>query len=101
MITENDELFELIGSLSKNEKGYFKKYASRSSAGQDNNYIRLFNALESMESYEDKKFRKKHRAEKFIRFLASEKNYLYRMIVRSLNEYHHASSVDAQLQEYL
>ena len=50
----NEALFELIQSMTKSEKRYFKLLSSRHSIGGENNYIRIFDALEKMKTYEEK-----------------------------------------------
>ena len=51
----SEDLFLLIKSLSKTEKGYFQKYAQLHSSGKENNYIKLFYAIEKQASYEESK----------------------------------------------
>ncbi|HEU4718084.1 MAG TPA: hypothetical protein VFU15_09630 [Bacteroidia bacterium] len=97
----SDDLFRLIHSLSKNEKGYFKKSAGRHVKGNGNNYIRLFDAIEKQNVYDEEKVKRKFSGETFIRHLPSEKNYLYHLILRSLREYHSGSSADARMHQDL
>ena len=42
----SNDLFQLIQSLSRTEKAYFKKYTSLHVIGERNNYVKLFNAIE-------------------------------------------------------
>ncbi|MBI3510459.1 MAG: hypothetical protein HY064_07325 [Bacteroidetes bacterium] len=98
-MTPSDELFLLIRSLSKNEKGYFKKYASKHVVGSGNNYIRLFDAIERQKEYDEEQIRKIFRKETFIRHLPSEKNYLYHLILRALGEFHSESSSEKKLRD--
>jgi len=50
---ENDKLFQLIKSLTKKEKGYFKKYYSGTNEEGDNNHWLLFNAMDKAENYDE------------------------------------------------
>lgn len=94
-----DDLFQLIRSLSKNEKGYFKKYVSKHIVGDQNNYVRLFDAIDKQEVYDEKQIKTRFKHEKFIKHLPSEKNYLYNLTLRSLSEFHSESSSEKQLRD--
>lgn len=84
--TKEDSLFQLIRSLSKAEKRYFK-INSTHTIGEKNNYMRLFDAMDKLTEFDDTKFRKKHKNEPFIKYLAAEKNYLYELILKTLRAY--------------
>lgn len=96
----SEDLFHLIQSLSRSEKRYFKLFSNRHSGKQGNNYLRLFDAIEEQEEYNEEQIRNKFRGEKFLRQLPVAKNYLYKTILRSLSNYH-SQAVDAQLIEQL
>jgi len=83
------DLFQLIKSLDRNEKGYFKKYTQLHSSNQKNSngYIRLFDAIDAMDEYDETILKKKFANEKFIRQLFVMKNYLYNSILKSLRNY--------------
>lgn len=84
----SDDLFQLIKSMSKSEKGYFKKFAAKHSAGKKNIYIRLFDAIEKLDKYEETIIKEKFKGEKFSETLYSVKNYLFRLILKALSSYH-------------
>ena len=46
----SSELFDLISTLTKSEKRFFKLQSSLQSG--DKNYVRLFDLIEKMESYD-------------------------------------------------
>src|SRR5688500_13937745 len=75
--TGSDELYRLVHSLSTNEKGYFQKYAKRHSP-KGSDYLKLFDALNKMESYEEKLLKKK------FKNLPDLKNYLFELIMDSV-----------------
>ena len=54
-----DILFKLIKSLEKAEKRHFKLYIKRSSANEDLKIVRLFDALDKQEEYDEKSLLKK------------------------------------------
>jgi hypothetical protein len=84
----SDDLFQLIKSMSKSEKGYFKKFASKHTIGEKNIYVKLFDAIDDLEEYDEDKLRKKFKGEKFADAIYSTKNYLFNLILKSLSAYH-------------
>lgn len=85
------ELFDLIKSLTKSEKRFFK--LSSSLQAGEKNYIRLFDAIEEQEEYEEEKIKNKFRGETFIQHFPSEKNHLYKQILKSLRNFHSENSI--------
>src|SRR5690349_5046776 len=55
----HDILFQLIKSLEKAEKRHFKLYIKRSSANEDLKIVRLFDALDRLDTYDEKSLLKK------------------------------------------
>ncbi len=84
----SDDLFQLIKAMSKSEKGYFKKYASKHTIGEKNIYIKLFDAIDSKSEYNEDEIKAKFKGEKFASSLYSTKNYLFNLILKSLSSYH-------------
>lgn len=93
------ELHDLIKSLSKSEKRYFKLMSSLQEG--DKNYIRLFDYLESQDVYNEEAVKAEFKKETFIKHLPSEKNHLYSLILKSLRGFHADKSAASQLQEHL
>lgn len=96
----SEDLFQLIKSLTKSEKRYFKLFVSKKHAGT-NNYLKLFNALEKQISYDEKKIIRKFSGTTFIKHLPSEKNYLYNLIFKSLHLFYSGSSAETATEELL
>jgi len=84
----SDDLFQLINSMSKSEKGYFKKFASKHTIGEKNIYVKLFDAIEGLSEYDEVEIKKKFKGEKFAGNLYSTKNYLFNLILKALSSYH-------------
>ncbi|OFY83812.1 MAG: hypothetical protein A3K10_02840 [Bacteroidetes bacterium RIFCSPLOWO2_12_FULL_31_6] len=84
----SDELHQLIKNLSMSEKRYFKIFSSRHVIAGENNYIRLFDAIEKQEEYNEQKIKATFSKETFISHLPSEKHYLYNHVLDSLNAFH-------------
>jgi hypothetical protein len=81
----SDELFELIKSLNKSEKRYFHLFAAKNDPGKDKNYLKLFNEISIMDEYDEPALKDIFKGEKFIKQLHVTKNYLYKMIMKSLS----------------
>lgn len=84
----SDELHQLIKNLSMSEKRYFKVFSARHVIAGENNYIRLFDAIEKQEEYNEPKIKTFFGKETFISHLPSEKHYLYNHVLDSLNAFH-------------
>ncbi|MEM1323288.1 MAG: hypothetical protein AAGG75_23685 [Bacteroidota bacterium] len=94
MKTVSNDLFLLIKSLNKQEKRYFKLYASRHVIGEKNQYVRLFDAIDRQKEYDEVKIKKRFAGEAFIKQLHVSKNYLYKLILNSLRLYSEDKSGD-------
>lgn len=97
----SDQLFRLIQSLTKQEKRHFKIFAGRHTIGEQNNYVVLFDAIEKMKEYDEAQLLKKFKGDAGVNNFSIVKMRLYEAILRSLDVFHHNSSVDAQLWKEL
>lgn len=77
-------LFDLIKTMSGPEKRHFSIHASKHVIGEKNQYLELFKLIDRMDTYDDEKVK----AAPFVKNSAAEKNYLYRLILKSLNSFH-------------
>jgi len=93
MKTPSTALFELIKSLSKSEKRYFNRMANLNSEGTVKNYIRLFDYIDGQQIYDEAAVKQHFIGETFLKQLTSTKNYLYNLILKSL-EHFYASSIE-------
>lgn len=96
-MSKNSELFELIKSLNKSEKRYFKLYTSLQKGNKL--YLDLFNKIEKQKTYNEKSLLKIFNDNGGK--LAFNKNYLRKIIFRSLEAYNMANSVDGNLQRLI
>lgn len=96
-----DDLHQLIHSLSQAEKRYFKVFAGRHVIGEENNYVRLFDAIHAQQEYSEEKLRNQFRGEKFITRLPYEKNYLFKLILKSLRSFQAEKSPEQEVDELL
>ena len=98
--TSSDKVFQLIRSLSKAEKRYFKVYTSKQ-AGDKTNHQYLFDAIDKQDEYDETLLKKSLKNPTLVRSLPIAKTRLYDVILRALDAYHSNSSIDAQLKRTL
>ncbi len=92
-----DDLFLLVKSLTKNEKGYFKKFYSAFETGKEKDFLVLFDLLEEAEYYNEAELKMKlGRESKGVNF-AVLKNYLTEKILQSLRMFHQQFSAEYDL----
>lgn len=91
------ELHSLIKSLTKSEKRFFKLNSALQSG--DKNYLKIFDFVEKQKKYNEEELKETFKDEVFIKHLPSEKNHLYRLILKSLRAYYSDQSVSAQLKQ--
>ena len=93
-------LFQLIKKLSPNEKGYFKKVSRiHSLNGKDTAYIRLFDILDKQEQYDKKEVDAYFGNKKIIGQLPVISNYLYYLILDTLEEFNSGKSTESRLKK--
>jgi tetratricopeptide (TPR) repeat protein len=100
-MAETSDLFQLIQSLSMSEKRYFKIFASRHVIGEENNYVKLFDAVDSQKESNDSELKKMLKNSPITKNLPKHKHYLYNLILRCLNAFHTDSSSDARFREMM
>ena len=98
---KTNHLHELIHSMTKNEKRYFKISASKHVIGSKNNYVLLFDFVVKQTEPNDDEIRDKFKGENFIKRLSAAKYDLYNLILRSLNEYHTMDTIKGQIRDQL
>lgn len=91
------ELHDLVKSLTKSEKRFFKLHSALQSG--EKNYLRIFDAVDKQKVYDEEALKKTFAKETFIKHLPSEKNHLYKLILKALRAYHAESSVSGILKQ--
>ncbi len=91
------ELYKLIKSLTKSEKRFFKLSSSLQSG--DKNYLKIFDFIEKQSHYDEQDLKNEFKGETFIKHLPSEKNHLYKLILKSLRAYYSEQSVNSTLKQ--
>ncbi len=100
-MNKSDQLQELVLSLSKNEKGYFKKYCRMYSSQQDQKYLKLFELVDNDKGYSDKVILKKLNGEVDNKRLAVLKNYLYKLILKVLEHFYSNKYPDLEISNLI
>ncbi|OJJ20501.1 hypothetical protein BKI52_18770 [marine bacterium AO1-C] len=102
-MSKKQHLFLLIKSLSKAEKRYFKLFVAnqKGSGAKNNNYLRLFDAIDQQEAYDEQAIKQKFAGQTFIKQLHVTKNYLNQLILKSLRNFHTKLSKEAELRDLL
>ncbi len=95
-----DMLFQLVKSLEKSEKRNFKLFVRRNSSSEDLKTIRLFDALDKMNEYDEKILLQRtkgiHKKQ-----LSNIKAGLYRQILSSLRLIRDEDNIDIRLHEQM
>ncbi len=96
MKKNNSFLYELIHSLSGNEKRYIS-LSVKSEANK--NHFKLFNAIEKQENFDERTLRVALQNESFVRHLPVLKHYLYDYILKKLHSFYYGVTLDVALQQ--
>ncbi|MGY6561063.1 MAG: hypothetical protein ACXITV_03045 [Luteibaculaceae bacterium] len=91
------ELFDLIKSLTKSEKRFFKLSSSLQSG--DKNYLKIFDAIDKQNSYNEDALKEQFKNEQFVKHFPSEKNHLYKLLLKSLRSFHADGSISSILTQ--
>lgn len=68
---------------------------------KDGNYIKLFNIIDGMESYDDEQLKKIVKGTSLAKHLSVSKNYLFKFILRALSSYHRENIPELQIYHQL
>lgn len=93
------ELYDLIKSLGKSEKRFFK--LSSSLQAGDKNYLKIFDAIDKQSQYNEEAIKSEFAGHTFVKHFPSEKNHLYKLILKSLRAYHSDNSISSILKQEL
>ena len=97
----NNALFDLVNSMTKSEKRYFKLMSSRHTIGDENNYVRIFDYIDKQVEYNESQLFSHFNGEVFLNRFSITKKRLYDHILSALDSFHSSSSIEAQLHKML
>lgn len=100
---ENDTLiFKIIKSMSMNEKRYFKIGCTQHTIGSQNKYVLLFDLIDAAKNYDKTNIKKALKDKQYAtNYLASDINYLLKMIMKALNDFHSEKTCDLKIKQNL
>lgn len=97
----NRSLFDLIKSMSKSEKRYFKLHSSKHTIGEVNKYVLLFDYLDNCEDYDEDSVLNHFKHEPFTNRFSITKKRLYDQILGVLCAYNLSNSIQAQVAQQI
>jgi hypothetical protein len=99
---KNSNAFVIIKNLSMSEKRYFKIFSERHTIGEQNKYVALFDELDKVEEENDTEIKKNlKKVGVNPDFISADKNYLYQLILRSLNVFHDSKTYNLEIKQAL
>src|SRR5688572_10374258 len=98
---KKNNLFDLVKALSPSEKRYFRHLFSGGGNNEGKNFLRLFNALDKMEAYDESKLKSEFEGERFTKQLHVTKIYLHDSILKSLRTFYAQSSSSMVVKDHL
>lgn len=88
--------------MTMNEKRYFKVFCNRHIIGGQNKYVLLFNIFQKIKSFDDNSIVESLKEHKYsLKFISSDMNYLKKMLLKSLNEFHSEKTFDIKIKQQL
>jgi hypothetical protein len=95
----SDALFNLIKSMKKSEKRYFRLFVS-SEDKTERKYIRLFDLIDEQDQFNEESLLKEN---KFLKptQISNLKAHLYKKILQSIRQYNQSSVLDIQIREMI
>jgi len=99
---KKDKLHELIRSMSMAEKRRFTIDASQHTSGKERKYILLFDVMVEMKDYHTEALVEVLKSHGYAtQHLASDKNYLYNLIIKSLSSFYSGKNTSLNIKEKL
>lgn len=97
----SNQVHELIHSLSSTEKRYFSVFSNRHQTKTKKNYLKLFEAIDHQDVYDEEELIDRFRGEAFAKHFSIAKNRLYHQILKSLDAFYAQDSTEAEISQYL
>jgi hypothetical protein len=96
-----EKLHQLIKSLSGMEKRYFKLAVSIHKDSKEKDYMHLFEAISRQKKYDEPALRQQLQGKKMMRRFDMSKDYLYKLLLNTLQGYHRDDSIEQKLLNML
>lgn len=99
---KNSNAYTVIKNMSMSEKRYFKLFSERHIIGGKNKYVDIFDILDKASEEDDGKIKIQLKACNVnTDFLSADKNYLYNLILKSLNDFHNGKTHNLETKSLL
>lgn len=95
-----DPLFQIIKSLTKAEKRYFKLHVNKQIAGEDTKFLKLFDLIDKQKDYDESKILEKEKNIKSQQ-LSNLKAHLYKQILQNLRNLNSDEDIDLRIRELI
>ena len=95
-----DPLFQIIKSLTKAEKRYFKLHVNKQIAGEDTKFLKLFDLIDKQKDYDESKILEKGKTIKSQQ-LSNLKAHLYKQILQNLRNLNSDEDIDLHIRELI
>lgn len=95
-----DPLFQIIKSLTKAEKRYFKLHVNKQTAGEDTKFLKLFDLIDKQKDYDESKILEKEKTIKSQQ-LSNLKAHLYKQILQNLRNLNSDEDIDLRIRELI
>ena len=95
-----DSLFQIIKSLTKAEKRYFKLHVNKQTAGEDTKFLKLFELIDKQKDYDESKILEKEKTIKSQQ-LSNLKAHLYKQILQNLRNLNSDEDIDLRIRELI
>jgi len=99
MKTPSNDLYQLVKSLTKSEKRYFKVNSVRGQKATK--YLKIFEAMDQMDEYDEEELKKKFRNEPWIERFNAAKDYLNKALLDSLVQYNQSNEPQYRLADMI
>lgn len=96
----SDDLFQVIKSLSKSEKRYFKLFVSRLNDSQDRKFVKIFDFFDKQKKYDESALLAKEKSIKPEQ-LSNLKAHLYKQLLQCLKLCNSVHVVDIEIRELM
>jgi len=99
----NDKIiFKVIKSMTMNEKRYFKIFCKQHTLGSQNKYVLLFDLIDNLKDFDEKHIKEELKKNDYSnKYFSSDINYLMRILLKSLNEFHSEKTCDLKIKQNL
>lgn len=96
-MAEPNELFQLITSLSKEEKSYFKRFAYTYKAKENKDYLTLFDLIAKQTIYNERPIQQKLKGSKLLNNFSASKRHLTDLILDTFINSPHTVSLEEEI----